>query len=278
MNFIASLDDIISAYDVILCDVWGVIHNGEQAFKKATNALLRTRDAGKYVILLTNSPRSNTGVAQQLQTFGITTRHYDVIVTSGDATHALICALPAQIFHIGAKTDLSIYENTHKELVSEQEAKSIVCTGFFNDETEVPHDYITLLQRLRARDLPFICANPDILVERGNRLIYCAGALAHEYEKMGGLIRVAGKPHAPIYELALQKNPKPTSKSKVLAIGDGLLTDVKGANNNGFDLLYISSGVHAREYGTHSTPDRPQLETWLQTHAVSVNATMPYLA
>lgn len=282
MLTIKAIEDAANGYDVILSDVWGVVHNGEWSFPAAAAALKRMRDAGKTVILLTNSPRPRDGVITQLGSLGVPEDAWDEVVTSGDVTRTLINEAPRKVFHIGGERDLPIYDGTHAELVEEQEAQAVVCTGLFDDEVEKPEDYAPLLQRLRARNLPFICANPDIVVERGERLIWCAGALARDYGLLGGRTLVAGKPHAPIYELAMREAAQlrggPVGPAKVLAIGDGLLTDVKGAINNGFDLLYISAGIHAREYGAHGKPDAGKLAVWLDGHGVAPVATMPYLA
>ena len=282
MLTINTIEDVAEGYDVILSDVWGVIHNGEWSFPAAAAALTRMRKAGKTVIYITNSPRPRDGVITQMGALGVPDDAWDEVVTSGDVTRTLISEAPRKVFHIGGERDLPIYDGTHAELVEEQEAQVVVCTGLFDDEVEKPEDYAPLLQRLRARNLPFICANPDIVVERGERLIWCAGALARDYGLLGGRTLVAGKPHAPIYELAMREaaglRGDPVDTSKVLAIGDGLLTDVKGAINNGFDLLYISAGIHAREYGAHGKPDAVKLAAWLEGHGVKPVATMPYLA
>jgi HAD superfamily hydrolase (TIGR01459 family) len=281
MNVINKLDDISDRYDVILSDVWGVVHNGERAFPLAAAALTRAREAGKRVILITNSPRPRDGVILQLGALGVPEEAYDAVVTSGDVTRTLIDQAPRRVFHIGSERDLALYDGTHAELVEEQEAQVIVCTGLFDDEAETPEDYADLLQRLRSRNLPMICANPDIVVERGDRMIWCAGALARAYGLLGGRTLVAGKPHAPIYEAAMKEAGllagKPVDKSRIVAVGDGLLTDVKGAVNNGFDLLYISSGIHAKEYGVHGKPDNDRLAAWLKDHGVVPVAVMPWL-
>ena len=184
--------------------------------------------------------------------------------------------------HIGKDIEQTVYEELDVELSEEREADAIVCTGLFNDETETPADYMEQLMRLRARDLPMICANPDIMVERGTRHIFCAGAIAREYQQMGGRVALAGKPHRPIYDLALREAAgllgREVEPAKVLAIGDGLLTDVKGAVLCGFDVLYISAGIHARDYGEHGKPDRAALKAWLKTNNVAPVATMPMLA
>ncbi len=281
MKFISRLDEIFDDYDVILSDVWGVIHNGERAFDTASQVLIRAREKSKAVVLITNSPRPRNDVVIQLAGLGVPENSWDRVVTSGDVTRDLISAAPKKIFHIGSDRDLSLYDGTGAELVEEQEAQAIVCTGLFDDEVETPDDYTEVLERLRSRNLPFICANPDIMVERGTRMIWCAGVIARAYGLLGGRTLVAGKPHTPIYELALREAAELTGQAvdlkRVLAIGDGLLTDVKGAVNQGLDLLYISSGIHAKEYGTHGKPDHEQLQKWLDGHGVSPVATMPYL-
>jgi HAD superfamily hydrolase (TIGR01459 family) len=232
--------------------------------------------------LVTNAPRRSDKIVEQLASLGVPPTAYDRVVTSGDATRRMIVEGPRRIFHIGKDIEQSIYEELDVELCEEREAEAVVCTGLFHDEEETPADYAEILQRLRARDLPMICANPDIMVERGTRHIYCAGAIAREYQQMGGRVSFAGKPHKPIYDLALREaaaildhEPEP---SKVLAIGDGLLTDVQGAARSGFDVLYISAGIHAREYGEHGRPDHDALLAWLKKNSVAPVATMPMLA
>src|SRR5690606_3768923 len=174
------------------------------------------------------------------------------------------------VFHIGPDRDLSLYDGLDIELVEEFEAQAVVCTGLFDDETETPEDYADMLQRLRARNLPFICANPDIVVERGDRLIWCAGALARDYARLGGVTRIAGKPHRPIYEAALAVASsllgREVGRDEVLAIGDGVLTDVKGAADNGLDVLYVSAGIHAAEYGPAHAPNPAALAAFLDKH------------
>ena len=282
MQFIDRLSQITPGYQAIICDVWGVLHNGEWSFPAASEALEKARADGLAVILVTNAPRRADRIIEQLGGLGVLSTAYDRVVTSGDATRGMIAEGPRRIFHIGTDVHLTIYEELDVELCEEREADAIVCTGPFNDEVETPADYIEQLQRLRARDLPMICANPDIIVERGTRHIYCAGAIAREYQQMGGRVAMAGKPHKPIYDLALREAASllghEIDASKVLAIGDGLLTDVKGAVNSGFDVLYISAGIHALEYGEHGKPDHGALQTWLKKNIVAPVATMPMLA
>jgi HAD superfamily hydrolase (TIGR01459 family) len=282
MQFIDRLSQITRNYQAIVCDVWGVIHNGEWSFPAASQALEQARAEGLAVVLLTNAPRRSDKIIEQLGGLGVPSAAYDRVVTSGDATRGMISEGPRRIFHIGKDIEQTIYEYLDIELCEEREADAIVCTGLFHDEQETPADYIEQLMRLRARDLPMICANPDIMVERGARHIYCAGAIAREYQQLGGRVALAGKPHRPIYDLALREAAAllghKVEASKVLAIGDGILTDVKGAVNSGFDVLYISAGIHAREYGEHGKPDHDALQAWLQKNSVAPDATMPMLA
>jgi len=280
-EIIGSLTDVSKGYSAILCDVWGVVHNGESHFPVAASALEAARDAGIPVVLITNSPRRNTDVVAQMNAIGVPTGAYDRVVTSGDVTRDLIAEGPRKIFHIGADRDLTIYDDLAVELVEEFEASGVVCTGLFDDEVEKPEDYAELLQRLRARNLPFICANPDIVVERGERIIWCAGALARDYAQLGGRTLIAGKPHAPIYAVALAEVAdilgRPVDRKEVLAIGDGMMTDVKGAADNGLDVLYVSGGIHARDYGDSQRPDPLLLAAFLEKHGYRPVAVIPRL-
>jgi HAD superfamily hydrolase (TIGR01459 family) len=282
MRFISSLSEILSGYKAIFCDVWGVVHNGEWSYPEAAIALERARGDGVAVVLVTNAPRSERQIAEQLDELGFSRNAYDRLVSSGDATRGLIAEGPRRILHIGSERHKTLYEGLDIELCEEPEARGIVCAGLYHDEIETPADYMDLLRRMRARDLPMICANPDIMVERGTRHIYCAGAIAREYQLMGGRVALAGKPHQPIYDLARREAEAVLGRTveafEVLAIGDGLLTDVKGAVNCGYDVLYISAGVHAREYGEHGEPDHEQLKAWLAGYGVAPVATMPMLA
>lgn len=278
---IASLSDISDDYDLILCDVWGVLHNGVDSWADAARALIDVRQAGKTVILITNSPRRSRDVVTQLQSLGVPDEAYDGIVTSGDVTRTLIAEGPRRIFHLGADRDLSLFDGLDVELVEEFEASGVACTGLFDDEAETPEDYAEMLKRLRARDLPFICANPDIVVERGDRLIWCAGSLARDYGQLGGRTLIAGKPHRPIYEKAMKDAAelmgKQTARERMLAIGDGMTTDVKGAMMADIPLLFISDGIHAREYGSHGAPDLARMAEFLDDFGAEPVATMTKL-
>jgi HAD superfamily hydrolase (TIGR01459 family) len=267
---ISSLDALQGKYDVILCDVWGVVHNGVHAHAPAAAALERARGRGVAVILITNAPRPHGPVEEQLRHLGVPDGAWDRVVTSGDVTRDLIRQGPRQVFHVGSERDLTIFDGLDVELVEDFEASAIVCTGLVDDDTETPEDYAELLRRLRSRNLPMICANPDISVERGERLVWCAGALARDYGLLGGRTLIAGKPHAPIYKAALRAAGEVLGRevdaARTLAVGDGILTDVKGAENAGIDVLYVTAGVHAREYGEPDSPDETLLTEFLERH------------
>jgi HAD superfamily hydrolase (TIGR01459 family) len=280
-EIIDSLEDVSKAYSAILCDVWGVVHNGERHFPAAALALATARAAGIPVVLITNSPRRSADVVAQMNAIGVPPSAYDRVVTSGDVTRDLIAEGPGKIFHIGDDRQSTLYDGLDVELVEEFEASGVVCTGLFDDEVEKPEDYTELLRRLRARNLPFICANPDIVVERGERIIWCAGALARDYAQLGGRTLIAGKPYVPIYNLAMKEVAeilgRPVERGQVLAIGDGMMTDVKGAADNGFDVLYVSGGIHARDYGDALQPDPARLAAFLEKHGYRPVAVIPRL-
>ena len=278
---IQSLKDITPHYDVILCDVWGVLHNGVSPFSDAAAALIEARDKGVSVVLITNSPRPNDSVAIQLDGIGVPREAWDRIVTSGDVTRALIRQGPPNVFLLGPDRDLPLLEGTEAFPVKERDADIIVCTGFFDDETETPEDYRDLLTHFADRNIPMICANPDLIVERGERLIPCAGAVAAFYETLGGETRIAGKPHRPIYEEALRQATElreMIDPARIVAIGDGMPTDVRGALSEGLDLLYISAGIHARDYMTGDVTDERALDDFLASHQAEPRWWMPRLA
>lgn len=278
---IGGLGALSKDYRAIFCDVWGVLHNGQSPYPDAAAALARFRSEGGRVVLITNSPRPHAGVEKQLDEIGVSANAYDAIATSGDVTRSLISRAEGPLFHLGPKRDHPLFDGLDVALSSFEDANGIVCTGLNNDEQEEPEDYRATLAQGVERGLPFICANPDIVVERGDRLIWCAGALAKLYEELGGQIRIAGKPHAPIYDLALEllaeAGGKEIGKSEILAIGDGMPTDVKGAQDNGFDLLYIAAGIHAGEYGGSAVPDPAALNRFLTRNGATPVAWMPRL-
>lgn len=241
-------------YDLVLCDIWGVLHNGMKGSAAAADALVRARTAGTTVVLVSNAPRPKDGVARILDGFDIPHNAYDDIVTSGDVTTSLLRGRRGvKLHHLGPDRDLGIYEGLGVVLTGLDEAELIVCTGLFDDTTETPDSYRTTLAAAKARDLPFICANPDIVVERGGDLIWCAGAIAEAYAERGGKVVYCGKPHPPVYEAAFEvaRSLRGTAidKSRILAIGDALRTDLAGALGAGIDCLFVAAGIHAGELG-----------------------------
>lgn len=278
---INSFREIAGRYDVVLCDVWGVLHNGVQAFASACEALAEARAAGLTVVLITNSPRPSPMVKVQIRSLGVPDEAYDRIVTSGDVTRALIAAAAKKIFFIGAERDLPLLEGLGTQIVSAEDAETVVCAGFYDDETETPEHYRATLTGLARRKIPFICANPDLVVERGHRLIPCAGAIAKLYEELGGEARIAGKPYIAIYRAALTEAKAVRGAidlTRVIAVGDGMPTDVKGAQDAGLDLLYISAGIHAQEYMHESRTDEAKLAAFLKKEGASPKYWMPRLA
>jgi HAD superfamily hydrolase (TIGR01459 family) len=260
---------LLAAYDLLLCDVWGVIHNGVESFPPACEALKRARDNGKTVLLISNSPRPAKGVVPQLDALHVPRESYDDMVTSGDVTSAEIRERPGQsVFHLGPPRDLPIYQGLKVELKDVETADYVVCSGLFDDTKETPEDYRSVLERMKARGLFMLCANPDVVVERGSELVYCAGALADLYKSMGGDVLYAGKPYAPIYERTLARaqtlRGREVPLHRVLAIGDSVRTDLTGAASLGVDFLFLTAGIHAGEIGGDADPDPKTLKLFFE--------------
>jgi HAD superfamily hydrolase (TIGR01459 family) len=240
-------------YEVALCDVWGVVHNGVEAFADACHALTQFRGAGGTVILITNAPRPGALVMTLLDRLKVPREAYDAIVSSGDVTRSIIAARGGETaYHIGPERDVPMFDGLAK-LGPIESADYVVCSGLFDDTAESPQDYRELVAALRARDLPMVCANPDVVVERGEKLVYCAGAIADLYAAAGGSVLYAGKPFRPIYEEALAAaraaRGRDTEHRRVLTIGDSVRTDLQGAANFGVDCLFMTGGIHAEELG-----------------------------
>lgn len=247
-------------YDALLCDVWGVVHNGVASFPDACDALMRARARGAAVVFITNAPRPSEVVMRQLEKLHVPRETYDAIVSSGDVTRAVIQTRPGQsLHHLGPERDRSIFTGLDVTFAPIESADYVVCSGLENDEIETPDNYRARLQAMLARKLFMVCGNPDVVVERGAELVYCAGALADLYASMGGEVLYAGKPYRPIYDMALKKAAaaagKPIAPARVLAIGDSLRTDLKGAHAVGVDFLFVTSGIHAEELGDRERPD-----------------------
>lgn len=253
LRFIERLRDLTGNVDVVLSDIWGVVHNGLVAFPEACEALHNFRARGGTVVLITNAPRPADSVQRQLRKLGVADDTYDAIVSSGDLTRHYVAEHPGQsIFWLGPERDTSIHRGLDPVFAPLEKADYIVCTGPFDDETETPEDYRAMMTEARRRGLTLICANPDIVVERGDRLIYCAGAIAELYRELGGEVIFYGKPHRPIYERAMgiaeDKRGAAVDRARVLAIGDSVRTDLAGAHGFGINLLFVMRGIHAGEF------------------------------
>jgi HAD superfamily hydrolase (TIGR01459 family) len=281
---VEGLRTLAPTYKGILCDVWGVLHNGVSAFEEAHKALRTFREeAGGKVVLITNAPRPAKQVGEMLAGLGVPDGTYDDIVTSGDVTRDVLVAQGTKtLLHIGPNRDQPLYHGLEATFtMNDAEAEGISCTGLENDEVETPDDYRERLQKLADRGLPMICANPDIVVERGDRLIWCAGALARLYEDLGGEVSILGKPHAPIYDAAMQRLAKlageEVAKEDVLAIGDGLPTDIRGAVSQDLDVLFITAGIHASDFGPSDAPDEHLIRRRLAEEGLRARAALPRL-
>ncbi len=246
-------------HDVWLCDVWGVIHNGVAAFPSAVDALQRYRASGGTVILITNAPRPSPPVRVQLAGLGVPDDAFDDVVTSGDVTRELIQSQPdANLFHLGPPRDMPLLNGLSNPMVDEEGAEICLLTGALDDEAETEDDYNEQLGRMLARGIRMYCANPDLVVQRGDRLVICAGSIAKRYEEMGGEVVIAGKPRAPIYDAAMAKanalRGEELPRERFLGVGDGLPTDIKGAADQDLDVYFITGGIHGAELGDLQAP------------------------
>lgn len=294
-EIIASLASLGRRHDAVFCDLWGCLHNGLTPFPAAVAALRGYRQAGGKVVLLTNAPRPKSSVAAQLAGMGVPQDAWDEIVTSGDAAQmALITgAVGRKVAFIGADKDMPFFTDyagdlaelaasqPGVEIVPMEDAEGLVCTGMRDDLTETPDDYRAALLLARSMDLPMLCANPDIIVDMGNRRLYCAGALAAEYEAMGGRALYFGKPHPPIYDLARRRLGALglDDGARILCIGDGITTDVQGGMAEGLDTLFITGGIAADQFGPNAAaPDPALLERWLTARQLSATYAMGHLS
>jgi HAD superfamily hydrolase (TIGR01459 family) len=267
---IDGLGAVSGRYDAILCDIWGVLHNGRDAFRPASEALADFRRSGGTVVLITNAPRPNPIIRDQALAFGVAPDAFDEVVTSGDVSIGMIAARgAAPLHHIGPSRDLALIaavearDGVAPPVVGPEAANYLLCTGLFDDSRETPEDYADRLAAFAERRLPMICANPDLVVHRGHKLVYCAGALAELYAALGGETIYAGKPHRPIYAAALERiaalRGAPVAPARALAIGDALRTDLAGAAAAGLDSLFVADGIHRNElYGPGAADDALQ--------------------
>jgi HAD superfamily hydrolase (TIGR01459 family) len=276
LTFVERFATLAANYDAVLSDVWGVIHNGVVATPEACDALVRFRGNGGTVVLITNAPRPGAVVTKFLDKLKVPRDAYDAIVSSGDVTRAVMSKRPGKnVFHIGPPRDLPIFDGLNLNFVPLEQPDYVVCTGLTDDETETPESYRDLLTKLRQRNLFMVCGNPDLVVERGDRLVYCAGAIADLYGELGGEVLYAGKPHSPIYDEALARiaalRGAAPARSRVLAIGDSVRTDLKGAAGMAIDCLFVTAGIHAEEIGRHE-PDMTALGEMFASAGVTPKA------
>ncbi len=293
-EILTTLDDAGPGYSVLYCDLWGCLHDGRRAFPAAVAALEAFRARGGAVVLLTNSPRPARDVTAQLDTLGVPRTCYDFIVSSGDAAQAAMAAgqFGRRVHHIGPERDLVFFLDDEDrpidvERVPLEEAEGIVCTGLFDDRTETPDDYRAAILHGKTRGLKLLCANPDIVVDVGEERIFCAGAIAKAYEEAGGRSYYFGKPHPPIYALARRRLAAlrgfEVPLDEILAVGDGIGTDVLGAMGEGIDALYITGGLAAEETGTTAAgpgparPDPARLAAFLGAARLAPRFAMAHL-
>jgi len=264
---IAGLSEIAGDYDALFCDIWGVVHNGREAYIEAIAALRQFRAERGPAILMTNAPRPVSEVRSFLEGLGVPQDCYDAIISSGTvarddlARRAEAASDTLPILHIGPERDRGVFKGLDVETVDISEAHIALCTGLFDDEVETPDDYTPDLLTMKSRGMIMLCANPDLVVQRGDQLIWCAGALAEAYEKLGGRVVYYGKPHPPIYEAALKEARKATGRGIIrpLAVGDGADTDIKGANRVAIDAVFVAQGIHAAQVGDLAAEGLAQL-------------------
>ncbi|MBY8974490.1 TIGR01459 family HAD-type hydrolase [Rhodobacteraceae bacterium NNCM2] len=273
---IETLSEIQNDYDAILCDLWGCYHDGITPYAAAVEACRGVRANGGKVILFTNAPRPAAQVKSFLERIGGPEDSYDAIVSSGAACQAALTSGQhgTKFYYLGPERDLHMLTHVGLTPTAEDEANAILCTGLVDEWNEELEDYSEQLQRLAGRGLPLLCANPDIVVDRGERRFWCAGALAQIYGKLGGEVLYFGKPHGPIYDRAFEVlaevTGKPVAQSRVLAIGDGPATDVKGGCDYGLDTLFVTGGLAAGELGPDpERPDQALLDAYLAQHGLT---------
>jgi HAD superfamily hydrolase (TIGR01459 family) len=278
-----SLESIADRYDAVLCDIWGVLHNGRQVFPEAVDALLRYRELGGIVALVSNVPKPRDPIPGQLARLGCPPGVYDAIVTSGDAIRAeLRERAPGPMLKIGPIDDDVLWQGLGLEQVDDiQDAAFLAISGLDEPFSEKPYDYSELLAEARDRDLELLCANPDLVVRMGERLMWCAGTVVAQYEKLGGRVVMAGKPYPPIYRLAFEEIEnlagRPIDERRLLAIGDGVGTDIRGANTAHIDSLFIASGMHGEALRTNGALDTAKVATALAAEGAHADYVMGIL-
>ena len=287
-RLITALSEVAPQYDALYVDLWGCVHDGVRALPEACAALMRYREAGGAVVLVTNSPRPRGEVERQLRQFGVPNAAWDTIATSGDSARAAMFegAVGSRVWFIGQPEETRFFEPiavvedpVEVAQVPLEEAEGIVCTGPFDAQAD-PAEMRPQFLSARTRGLKLLCANPDIVVDRGDVREWCAGALARLYTEMGGESLYFGKPHPPIYDLAhrrLAEIGRDTENAAILAIGDGAQTDIRGAMGEDIDSLFITGGLAARETRTGHAPDAAALERYLARETIAPDYAIGFL-
>tara|TARA_R110000764_G_scaffold16020_5_gene45143 strand:+ start:3320 stop:4192 length:873 start_codon:yes stop_codon:yes gene_type:complete len=287
-QIITALAEISDRYDALFVDLWGCVHNGVTAFPDAVAALQAYRKTGGTVVLVTNAPRPRASVTTQIAKMGVPDDAWDTIATSGDSARTAMYrgAVGQKVFFIGEERDTNFFdpigvvdEPVDIQIVPLEEAEGIVCTGPFDPMADID-DLRPQLLYAKQKGMKLLCANPDIVVDRGDVREWCAGAVAKLYTEMGGESLYTGKPHPPIYDLArlrLGEINRKTDSASILAIGDGVLTDIQGAQGEDIDSLFISGGLAAEETKTDSQPDADALQTYLDREMVNPTYTIGFL-
>ena len=282
-QLVPTLSEIAPAYDVLYCDLWGCLHNGKALFPEAVAALQAFRRRGGAVVLLTNAPRTRQAVKRRLDAMGLPEDAYDAIAASGDATQVAMVqgAAGRKLWHLGPGKDEDLFTLIPDWLQDQppitrvplDEAEGILCTGPFDDMTETPEDYRATFLYAKAKGLKLLCTNPDLVVDYGDRRIYCAGALAALYDEMGGESLYFGKPHPPIYDLARRRVIAAGfdfDPARTLAVGDGIGTDIQGGLGEGIDTLFVTGGLAAEAFGPDvEAPEAGLLRGWLDERQIT---------
>lgn len=287
VTFLPGLAKIVDQYDAYILDLWGVVHNGHEPYPGALECMANLRQHGKQTILLSNAPRTNGYVVEFLEGIGVNRSAYEHILTSGDMTrsvlekqdHALISNIGKQFYQIGATRDKGLEDGLeYKRVLKMTDADFIICTGLVDDLTETPENYRELLLQALGHDLPMLCANPDLTVMRGLTRHYCAGAIAALYEELGGRVALFGKPYAEAYRRALQTLGL-TDTGRILAIGDSMRTDIKGARGAKMDCVLVAGGIHAEEWNIDQgeMPSSEQIEDVSEAHGFSPTYVMAHM-
>jgi HAD superfamily hydrolase (TIGR01459 family) len=279
---IGSIAELADRYDAVLCDVWGVLHDGIQVFPGAPDALIELRRAGVSVVLLTNMPRPSAVVPGALHRLGFPDDAWDAIVTSGDAIRGeLARRAPGPVLRLGRDADHALWEGLGLEFVEDLASARFLAIAGLHRPDETPDAYAAILRAARDRDLELLCANPDVQIMSGGELRWCAGAVAEVYAAIGGRVVQAGKPHALIYDRALEVLGAVAGRAipleRILAIGDGPGTDLLGANRQGLDALFIASGIHGESLLDGDEVAVPRAEQLLADAGVTATYVMPRL-